>query len=66
MSKITSLSAKDQGKTVFRLIKYTSPYKGIIALAFLMLTLATVTSMLTPYLIKVFIDDFLTPNNFPQ
>ncbi|BBK27309.1 ABC transporter ATP-binding protein [Staphylococcus arlettae] len=66
MSKITSLSAKDQGKTVLRLIKYTSPYKGIIALAFLMLTLATVTSMLTPYLIKVFIDDFLTPNNFPQ
>ncbi|MEQ6961203.1 ABC transporter ATP-binding protein [Staphylococcus arlettae] len=66
MAEKVNLTAKDQAQALIRLFKYTTPYKGIIALAFLTLTISTIASMLTPYLVKVFIDDYLTPRIFPQ
>lgn len=65
MSEMIKLSAKQQSATLKRLFKYTVPYKGTIALAFIMLTISTVASMAGPYLIKIFLDNFLTPRNFP-
>ncbi|WP_323703877.1 ABC transporter ATP-binding protein [Mammaliicoccus sp. Dog046] len=61
-----NLTAKDQFQVLMRLIKYTFPFKGIIALAFLMLALTTVASMATPFIVKVFIDTYLTPQVFPK
>lgn len=66
MVEKVNLTAKDQAQALIRLFKYTTPYKGTIALAFLTLTISTIASMLTPYLVKVFIDDYLTPRVFPQ
>ncbi|MGY3480048.1 ABC transporter ATP-binding protein [Staphylococcus cohnii] len=66
MAEKVNLTAKDQAQALIRLFKYTTPYKGIIALAFLTLTISTIASMLTPYLVKVFIDEYLTPRIFPQ
>lgn len=66
MAEKVNLTAKDQAQALIRLFKYTTPYKGTIALAFLTLTISTIASMLTPYLVKVFIDDYLTPRVFPQ
>ncbi|WP_368864253.1 ABC transporter ATP-binding protein [Staphylococcus sp. 11-B-312] len=66
MAEKVNLTAKDQAQALIRLFKYTTPYKGTIALAFLTLTISTIASMLTPYLVKVFIDDYLTPHVFPQ
>ncbi|MDT3960473.1 ABC transporter ATP-binding protein [Staphylococcus kloosii] len=65
MSEMIKLSAKQQSATIKRLFKYTVPFKGTIALAFIMLTISTVASMIGPYLIKIFLDDFLTPRHFP-
>ena len=66
MAEKVNLTAKDQAQALIRLFKYTTHYKGTIALAFLTLTISTIASMLTPYLVKVFIDDYLTPRVFPQ
>lgn len=66
MAEKVNLTAKDQVQALIRLFKYTTPYKGTITLAFLTLTISTIASMLTPYLVKVFIDDYLTPRVFPQ
>ena len=61
-----NLTAKDQGSVMIRLFKYTLPYKWIIVLAFLTLIISTVASMMTPYMVKIFIDDYLTPQDFPR
>lgn len=66
MTENVNLTAKDQAQVLVRLFKYTVPYKGIIALAFFTLTLSTIASMLTPYMVKIFIDDYLTPRHLPQ
>lgn len=65
MSEMIKLTARQQSATIKRLFKYTVPYKGTITLAFVMLTISTVASMIGPYLIKIFLDDFLTPRHFP-
>lgn len=60
------LSAKDQWRVLMRLIRYTFSFKWLIAVAFLMLAISTAASVATPYIVKVFIDDYLTPRHFPQ
>lgn len=49
-----------------RLLGYTKPHKKMLSLAFLLLTLGTAADVLGPILIKNFIDQFLTPRNFPR
>ena len=66
MAQNHNLTAKDQFQVLKRLIKYTFPFKGIILLAFIMLTISTIASIETPYMVKVFIDDYLTPQVFPK
>lgn len=66
MTENANLTAKDQGSALIRLFKYTLPYKWIIVLAFITLILSTVASMMTPYMVKIFIDDYLTPRHFPK
>ena len=66
MTENANLTAKDQGSALIRLFKYTLPYKCIIVLAFIPLILSTIASMMTPYMVKIFIDDYLTPRHFPK
>ncbi|ARJ50587.1 ABC transporter ATP-binding protein [Staphylococcus lutrae] len=60
------LTVKEQGRALYRLIRYTFPFKKLIFLTFSMLTLSTLSSMSVPYLVKVFIDQYLTPRHFPS
>lgn len=48
-------------QTFNRLIQYSLAYPKVLWQAFGLLLLATVASVLGPFLIKVFIDDYLTP-----
>ncbi|WP_342389162.1 ABC transporter ATP-binding protein [Salinicoccus bachuensis] len=61
-----NLSFNDQKNVLFRLMKYTLPFKGTLTLGFIMLILSTITGVATPYLVMVFIDDYLTPGVFPE
>lgn len=49
-----------------RLIGYMKPHSKTLTLAFSLLILATAADVAGPYLIKVFIDDYLTPRNFDR
>ncbi|GIP35671.1 ABC transporter ATP-binding protein [Paenibacillus sp. J2TS4] len=50
---------------VRRLIRYAKPHRKALAGAFLLLLLGTLADLAGPYLIKVFIDDYLEPRWFP-
>ncbi|RIW28756.1 ABC transporter ATP-binding protein [Bacillus salacetis] len=65
MEKTKTMSAKEQRHVLKRLVKYTIPHKKSILAAFFLLALTTLGDVLGPYLIKIFIDDHLTPRNFP-
>ncbi|WP_412518304.1 ABC transporter ATP-binding protein [Staphylococcus simulans] len=60
------LTARDQWHTLMRLMRYTFPFKWLIFAAFVMLGISTAAGVAVPYLVKVFIDDYLTPRHFPQ
>ena len=61
-----NLTFKDQKDTLIRLLKYAFPFKGLITIVILMLTISTLTGMATPYLVMIFIDDYLTQRVFPD
>mgnify|MGYP001102477686 FL=1 len=65
-SDVINLTLKDQLRVLVRLLKYTLPFKGLLALAFSMLIISTVMGVLTPYLVMIFIDNYLTPSVFPE
>lgn len=65
MEKQTSLTGKDQWNVFKRLLTYLVPHKKMLAFALGLLVLTVVGDVLGPFLIKMFIDDFLTPGNFP-
>jgi ATP-binding cassette subfamily B protein len=48
-----------------RLLSYLRPHKGLLALAFIGLTLGTACQLAGPYLIKVIIDRHITAGVFP-
>jgi ATP-binding cassette, subfamily B, multidrug efflux pump len=58
-----SLTAKEQRQILWRLLSYIKAYKKEAVTAFLLLVLATAAELIGPYLVKVFIDDYLTPRN---
>lgn len=60
------LSAKQQIHTLWRLIRYTFPFKKLIILALVLLAISTVANMAVPYIVKVFIDQYLTVSHFPK
>ncbi|UXU55378.1 ABC transporter ATP-binding protein/permease [Staphylococcus agnetis] len=59
------MTSKEQMKTLGRLLKYTLPFKSLIVRALSLLILTTAASMAVPYIIKVFIDQYLVPRHFP-
>lgn len=63
---VINLTLKDQFKVLVRLLKYTLPFKGILTLALSMLIVSTVMGVMTPYLVMIFIDEYLTPSYFPE
>ncbi len=65
-NETVNLTFRDQMRVLIRLLKYALPYKRLIALAFLMLVLTTIAGVMVPYLVMIFIDNYLTPMNFPE
>lgn len=65
MDSIPTLTPKAQRNIFFRLMKYTKPHKKTIMIAFSLLLLTTIGDVFGPIIIKVFIDDYLTPREFP-
>ncbi|MFC4183310.1 ABC transporter ATP-binding protein [Saccharococcus thermophilus] len=55
------LTPKEQRQVLWRLLSYMRRYKKDTALAFALLVLATAGELVGPYLVKIFIDDYLTP-----
>lgn len=63
MEKTTVLTGKQQRKVLFRLLTYTKPHRKLIITAFSLLLLTTIGDVLGPIIVKIFIDDYLTPRN---
>ncbi|TCJ01777.1 ABC transporter ATP-binding protein [Cytobacillus praedii] len=63
MEKTTAIKGKEQRQVLFRLLSYTKPHMKTIILAFILLLVTTVGDILGPILIKIFIDDYLSPRN---
>ena len=61
MEESTQLTEREQRKILFRLLSYTSPHKKLLVLAFIFLLLTTVGDIVLPIIVKIFIDDYLTP-----
>jgi ATP-binding cassette, subfamily B, multidrug efflux pump len=54
----------NERQVLFRLLSYAKLYKKELWLAFVLLVLGTSADIVGPYLVKIFIDDYLTPRNF--
>ncbi|AGK53162.1 ABC transporter ATP-binding protein [Bacillus sp. 1NLA3E] len=52
---------KQQKHVLLRLLSYTKPHRRLMLLAFFLLLLTTIGDVLGPLIVKVFIDDYLTP-----
>ena len=65
MEKQRELTGKDQWLVFKRLLGYLLPHKKMVAFAMGLLVLTVIGDVLGPFLIKTFIDDYLTPGNFP-
>lgn len=63
--KQQELTGRDQLIVFRRLLKYLVPHKKMLILAMGLLILTVLGDVLGPLLIKIFIDDYLTPGNFP-
>ena len=63
--KQTLLTGKMQWKVFKRLLTYLKPHKKKIAIALFLLVITVTVDILGPYLISVFMDDYLTPKYFP-
>ncbi len=66
VEKQPKLTAKDQWLVFKRLLSYTIPHKKSIIFALVLLIMTTVGSIVGPLIIQGFIDDHLTPMNFPK
>lgn len=58
-------SSKEQRKVLWRLLAYSLPHKKSLVIAFILLLFGTTFELLGPYLIKIFIDDYLVNKYFP-
>lgn len=56
---------REQRRVLVRLLSYTKSHIKEFSLAFTLLLFATVADILGPILIKIFIDDYLTPRHLP-
>ncbi|MFD1030659.1 ABC transporter ATP-binding protein [Metaplanococcus flavidus] len=65
IEKQKELTGKDQWLVFKRLLQYLLPHKKMLAVAMLLLVLTVIGDVVGPLLIKTFIDNYLTPGNFP-
>lgn len=63
MEEYAQLSERAQRKVLFRLLSYTKQHKKSLIIAFGLLLLTTLGELVGPFLVKIFIDDYLTPGN---
>lgn len=63
MEKTSVENNREQRRVLFRLLSYIGPHKKSIVLAFSLLVLTTLGEIIGPILIKIFIDDYLTPRD---
>lgn len=63
MEEYAQLSERAQRKVLFRLLSYTKPHKKSLIIAFGLLLLTTLGELVGPFLVKIFIDDYLAPGN---
>jgi ATP-binding cassette, subfamily B, multidrug efflux pump len=63
MEETAQLTEKEQKRVLSRLLSYTIPHKKELILAFSLLVLTTLGELASPILVKIFIDDYLTPGN---
>jgi ATP-binding cassette, subfamily B, multidrug efflux pump len=63
MEETQQLTDKEQKSVLYRLLAYTKPHKKQLILAFSLLVLTTLGELAGPILVKIFIDDYLTPGN---
>lgn len=61
MEQTETLSEKEQRQILFRLLSYIKPHKKRLTMAFGLLLLTTLGDIYGPILVKVFIDNYLTP-----
>ena len=66
MEKQPKLTAKDQWIVFKRLMRYAIPHKVSISIALFFLILTITGSIAGPLIIQSFIDDYLTPLQFPR
>lgn len=59
------MTKKDQRRAIVRLLSYTKSHSKEFIIAFSLLILATIGDIIGPIIIKVFIDEYLTPRNLP-
>lgn len=59
------LTSKEQHVIFKRLLSYTKQHTKVLIGAFILLLIATGSNLVGPILVKVFIDDYLTPRSFP-
>lgn len=59
-----TISSKEQRVILRRLFRYLQPHKKLLIFALLLLVLTVIGDLVGPYLIKVFIDDYLTNLQF--
>lgn len=58
-----TLSSKEQRQVLKRLISYMKPHRKEFIIALFLLGLLTMGEVTGPYLIKIFIDDYIVPRN---
>ncbi|WP_419888385.1 ABC transporter ATP-binding protein [Neobacillus niacini] len=63
IDETAQLTEKEQKTVLYRLLSYTKPHKKELILAFSLLVLTTLGELASPILVKIFIDDYLTPGN---
>lgn len=63
MEEKEQLTDKEQRNVLYRLLSYTKQHKKELILAFSLLVITTLGELAGPYLVKIFIDEYLTPGN---
>ncbi|MBI0576753.1 ATP-binding cassette domain-containing protein [Neobacillus cucumis] len=61
MEKAALMTKTTDKNVLSRLLSYTKPHKKALGWAFLLLLLTTIGDIVGPILVKIFIDDYLTP-----
>ncbi|MGG0658133.1 ABC transporter ATP-binding protein [Rummeliibacillus pycnus] len=61
-----SLTSKEQWQVLKRLLSYLKPHKRSLIIALLFLMITVIGDIAGPYIIKIFMDDYLTPRYFPK